>query len=129
MTTQLENYTKAVQTVKNHIEDNKEIFDAHQKLVMSVIDTENELRDAIAERVTALEADTSEAGIQALNEFVRTGAMNGSYKVTATPQTQTWADIEELDKEVSSGRMSKETRDRIVKTQKRPAKISITELK
>lgn len=115
--------------MKNHIEDNKEIFDAHQKLVMEVIDTENELRDATAERVTALEADTSEAGIQALNEFVARGETNGTYHVKASPQTQTWADIEELDKEVASGRMSKETRDRIVKTQKRPAKISITEIK
>lgn len=105
----LERYTVAKEKVEAHIEDNKAVFDTHQKLVMSLIDAENELRDTVSES--------------------REGVSNGKYTVSYLPQTQTWADIETIDQMIATGLIKKELREKIVMTQERPARISIKENK
>ena len=101
----LAKYAKAVEKRDRHIEANKSVFKEHESIVYDVIDAENELRDAVAE---------SGSGVSDID-----------YTVTLTPQTQTWADIETIDKYVANGEIAQKVRDEIVKTQKRPAKISI----
>lgn len=103
--TALEKYTKAVEKRDAHITENKAVFDAHEKIVMDIIDAESDLRDAVAES--------------------KEGVSNTEFTVTITPQTQTFVDIEQLDKFVADGSMSKEMRDLAVKTEERPPKISI----
>jgi len=102
-------YTSAMDALKGHQEDNKEVFDAHQKLVMNVIDAENVLRDEVAE----------------LKESVS----NGQYRASYTPQSQTYADIEEIDRAVSQGIITQEVRSQIVKTVDRAARITIGEIR
>ena len=97
-----------MEALKDHAESNKEIFDTHQKFILNVIDSENELRDYIAE--------------------TKEGESNGTHQVTIIPQTQTWADIEEIDKLIAEGVISPSLRERIVKTQDRPARVSIREI-
>lgn len=101
----LEKYTKLVEKRNEHIKANKTVFDDHEKIVMDIIDAENDLRDAVAES--------------------KEGVSNAEFTVTVTPQKQVWADIETLDKFVASGNITKEMRDMVVKTQDRPPKISI----
>jgi len=108
-TAALAKYTAAMAQLKSHIASNQGVFDTHQQIVFKVMDAENELRDAVAE-----------AGV---------GVRNNDYKVTITPQTQTWADIEEIDRIFeNTGKVDKSQRDQIVKTQPRPPRISITEI-
>jgi hypothetical protein len=109
MSTQLEKFTKAKEALEAHIEANKALFDDHQKLVFAVIDAENELRDYAAEK----------------NE----GETNGKYTVVVTPQTQTWGDVEVLKEMLASGKIGQDFYDKVVKTEKRPARISIKENK
>lgn len=104
----LEKYGNAVRAMKDHQEDNKAVFEAHKKLMFNVIDAENEVRDAAAE-----------AGV---------GVENGAYRVVVTPQTQTFADIEELDRAILEGKATQELRNRIVKTNTRPPRITISEI-
>lgn len=108
-TTALDRYTGAMEALKAHQEKNQFVFDAHKNLVNNVIDAENDLRDAVA---------GSKANVS-----------NGSFRVTFTPQTQIWADIEELDRAIFEGKATNELRNRIVKTQERPGRISISEVK
>lgn len=107
----IDNYTAAVNAIENHKEDNKSVFDAHQTLLFRLIDAENELRDDAAARHASDEAYTGET--------------NGSHRITVTPQTQTFVDIEKLDAMVASGRISKEIRDELVQTNTRPPRITI----
>lgn len=122
----LDKYTGLVDKRNKHIEDNKAVFDAHEKIVMDIIDADNDLRDAVTEDFESLveQAKTNKE----IKPAADAGLFNGAFKVTVTPQTQTWGDIEELDKLVAEGTISKEVRDRVVKTQNRPPKISITKL-
>jgi len=108
-TVSLDKYSNAVNAMKAHQESNQAVFDEHKRLVLKIIDAENELRDAVAE---------SKEGVE-----------NLYHKVTVTPQTQTFADVEEVDKALGAGYISQSVRDRIVKTVQRPEKISITEQK
>lgn len=101
----LEKYTKAIDALESHKESNKAVFEEHQKLVFEVIDAENVLRDDVAE---------ANAGVE-----------NGSYKVIVTPQTQTYGDVEAIDKLVADRIISPELRNKIVVTTQRPAKITI----
>ncbi len=104
----LERYSAAVGQLKAHAEFNKPVFDTHQQLVYKVMDAENDLRDAVAE--------------------AKTGISNGIHVVNYTPQTQTYADIETLDKMIGQ-MLTKEARDQIVKTVERPARVTIGEVK
>lgn len=104
--TALDKYTAAVEKRNEHITANKSVFTAHEQIVNSIIDAENELRDAVAE--------------------TGAGVSNEAFRVTLVPQTQTWGDIEEVDKFVAGGKLSKADRDQIVKTQTRPPRITIT---
>lgn len=101
----LEKYTKAFEALEDHRQKHIGIFDAHQALVLTLIDAENELRD-----------DVAEGGV---------GIENTDFKVTITPQTQVFADVEEVDKLVKDKLISPEIRAKIVKTNQRPPKISI----
>ena len=107
--TSLEKYSRAVQAMKDHQEANIAVFDKHKSLMMQVIDADNELRDAVAE---------SGAGIS-----------DNLTKVTITPQTQTWADIETIDRLIAQGKIASALRAEIVKTQQRPPRITISEQK
>lgn len=110
MTTQsaLEKYTRAVENIKKHEIENSSVFERHADLLGKLMDAENELRDEVAE-----------AGV---------GISNDSFNVKITPQKQTIADIEEVDKLVSAGILSASMRENIVKTFDRPAKITISRL-
>ena len=105
----LAKYSKAVQAVKDHQEDNKEVFDAHQKLVFDVIDAENELRDAVAESA---------------EEVIKDGLSNGTHKVTVTRQTQRVYNEEKMHQFLSPTQFAQ-----VVNDVTRPVKISITEIK
>ena len=101
---QLEKYTKAKEAVEAHIEDNKEIFDAHQKLVFALMDAENELRDQVA--------------------IDKKNINNGEYRVVVTPKSQTVYDEEKLLKAI---RMTREEaiKDGIIADYERPVQITI----
>lgn len=101
----LENYTRVFAERELLIAANKPIFDQYEAIGMRIIDADNALRDAVAE--------------------AKQGVQNDKFVVTVTPQTQTWADIEEIDKLIDGGVIPKAKRDQIVKTQERPVKISI----
>lgn len=105
----LEKYSNAVARLKEHQTDNQAVFDAHKLLLNGVIDAENELRDQVAE-----------AKLSANNEF---------FDVSYTPQTQTFADIEMIDQLIAAGKIAASLRGEIVKTQDRPARITIHERK
>ena len=101
----LERYSNAYSAVTAHTNLNTVVFDEHKRLVGLLIDAENELRDAVAE------AGASVA--------------NSNFRATLTPQTQTYADIEEVDALAQAGRITQEERDKVVKTVGRPPRISI----
>lgn len=101
-------YSNTVDAIKLHVEENKAVFDAHQKLVMRQIDADAVLRDAA----------------------VVTGSLsNGRHDVTVTPQTMTYGDVEAIDDLIAHGLISPGLRDRIVKTIERPAHVRIGESK
>lgn len=97
-------YTNAVGAVKEHIQEHKGIFDAHERLVFQVIDAENELRDAVA---------ASGQGVQ-----------NGSHKVTFEKQTQTIFDEDKMKCYLSAEEMQK-----VTTVNERPPRITINEIK
>lgn len=101
----LDNYAKAVSALERHKEQNSTVFEDHQELVFRVIDAENLLRDEVA--------------------MAKSGVENNEYNVTCTPETQTFGDIEEIDKLVAAKLISPEIRAKIVKTVDRPARITI----
>lgn len=112
--TKLDRFIAAREAVLESVEKNKAVFDAHQALVMRLMDAENDLRDEAA-----------------LAEGLKKGeptvlASQGGYSVTATPVEQTWADIDELDRAIAEGQATNELRARIVKTQQRPTRVSIS---
>lgn len=101
----LEKFTSATNALKDFQDRHEEIFAEARRLGMLIVDAENELRDEVAE--------------------AKEGVSNGSYKVMYVPQTQTWADIEEIDALIAGGKVAEEYRARIVKTQERPGRITI----
>lgn len=95
--------------VEEHINQNKPVFDAHERLVSAVIDAENALADEV--------------------EAAKVSANNGMFAVTYSPQTMTFADIEVIDKLIAEGKLDKNLRAEIVKTVDRPAKIKTTDVR
>ena len=104
-TTAIDSYTNAVEALEKHKASNPAFVNEHSRLLMAQIDAENELRDAVAE---------SKAPIS-----------NGTYRVTYTPQSQTFADIEEVKKYLDATSADEMTRQRLIKTQERPPRITI----
>lgn len=100
----LQKYTDAIEERNEHLAQNKGVFDSHERIVMKIIDAENELKDAVAEDGKGVE--------------------NGLYKVTITPQTQKVYDDEVLCKLLQPDEV-----DKVVKEVTRSPKISITTLK
>lgn len=119
----LDRYTKLVADRDRHIEDNKAVFDAHQKIVFDIMDAENDLRDKVASEFESLveRAKTD----QTVNPEAEAGINNGEYTVVVSAQEQTWADIEAIDKLIVDGVIPSNRRSEIVKNQKRPPRISI----
>lgn len=105
----LSKYSACVKRLKDHQEDNSGVFKDHERLMLAVVDAENDLRDAVAE--------------------LGAGVSNSEHRVVVTPQTQNYADIDVIDSLVSNGSISKELRDTIVKTVQRPPRITISEVK
>lgn len=106
--TSLEKYTKSIEALESHKRANAGVFEEHQKLVFEVIDAENELRDEVA--------------------IANAGVENNKYKVVLTPQTQTYGDIEAIEKLVADKIISPEIRAKIVVTTERPPRITIKPL-
>lgn len=92
----LKAYTAAQQSLKDHLEANPEVFKMHEKLLMRVIDTENDLRDAVSLTLESIE--------------------NGMYSVTVTPQTQRIYDEDIIKLKCPEA----------IKDIQRPARISIS---
>lgn len=103
---QLTKYTSAHKQMMDHQKNNSSVFDEHKRLMMLVIDAENELRDAVAEN--------------------KANVSNNDFKVTVTPQTQTFADIDVIDRLIANGQISASLRESIVKTVPRPERITIS---
>lgn len=101
-------YSNAVAALKDHIKDNKTIFDAHQKLVYAVMDAENELRDAVAE--------------------TKEGVKNETHIVTVTPVTITQVDPDDVRARQGQA-LTPEVIGEIIKTIERPPRIVISEVK
>ena len=100
----LEKYTKSVEALNEHKAKNESVFSEHQRLLFSVIDAENELRDAVAESGEGLE--------------------NEEFKVTVVPQTMKVYDEEKLKVLLTADKFAE-----VVTEQKRPPRISITPVK
>ncbi len=66
--TALDRYTRSVEARNEHLEANRAVFEAHEKLVMNVIDAENDLRDQVSE--------------------AKEGVKNADFEVVLTPVTQ-----------------------------------------
>lgn len=94
--------------LEEHQEQNKKVFDDHKKIVFDVMDAENELRDAVAEE--------------------KSQVSNALFRVTIAPQTQTYADIEVIDRLIASGVIPASKRGEIVKTVDRPARVNISKI-
>ena len=101
----LEKYTRAKQAIVDDIEDHKDVFARHERIVGQFIDAENELRDDAAAEGKGIE--------------------NGMYKVTVIPQTQ-----EVFDEDATLKALGMTKADAIekgiLKVNKRPPHISIT---
>lgn len=119
----LDKYSKLVAERDKHIEDNKAVFEAHEKIVFNILDVENELRDEVAEDFESLreQAKTDPT----VRPEAEAGVSNGEYAVQVAAQTQTWADIEVIDKLIAEGVIPASKRAEIVKTQSRPPRITI----
>lgn len=102
----LQRYADATHAIERHAEAHKDIFDQHKRLVMSQIDADNALRDAIAESGQ--------------------GASNGEFTVAIIPQEQDVCDFAKLDELVAGGVITNEVRQLIVKKQTRPPRITIS---
>ena len=104
----LQRYSKIKDELNDHINQNKPIFDAHEKIVMRLIDAENELRDAVAESGQSID--------------------NGLIRVNVVPQTQTVYDEEKL---LTALRVSKEgaIAAGIIQINQRPPRITIGVMK
>lgn len=83
----------------DHEARNPEVFKEHQRLAMAAIDADNALRDAVAE---------SGSGIS-----------NGSFNVTVTPHSMTVYDEDIVRAKCPEA----------IKTQERPARITIGKVK
>ena len=101
--TLLQKFTNTKEALQEHIRENQAVFSAHEKLVMYVIDAENELRDAVAE---------SGQGIN-----------NGLYDVVVTPQTQRIYNEDNMHQYLNATQFAD-----IVNDVKRPARITIREI-
>lgn len=100
----LENYTAAVQARNDHIAQNQQVFDAHQQIVFRVIDAENALRDAVAESGEPVQ--------------------NSEFAVKITETEQQVCDFDALAELVSP-----EVYAKVVKVEKRPARITISPIR
>lgn len=89
--TSLENYTNAVDAMKNHQEANAAVFDAHKKLLMATIDAENVLRD---------DASTMTEGLK--KDVPAVVASNAQFRVIVTRQTLKTYDEEKLRRALST---------------------------
>ena len=96
----LEKYTQAIERRNAHIEANKNIFNAHEQIVMQVIEAENELRDAVAE--------------------ANAGVSNGEYTVTIEPQARRQYNEEKMKQYLSGPQFAE-----VVNDIQRPPRISI----
>lgn len=94
----LEKYAKAVLSIKDYGDQNKSVFEEHNRLMMNVIDAESELRDIVA--------------------VEKKGFDNGMFKVVVTPMTQTVFDEERIREEMPEA----------ITVVERPLKISISEI-
>lgn len=103
----IQKYADAVEAIKEHKEANATVFDAHQKLLFTLMDAENALRDAVAESGTGVE--------------------NGKFKVTVTPQTQ---EVFDEEKTLQALRVTKEgaIAAGVIMVNQRPPRITISEL-
>ena len=97
-------YTNAIDAQKDHMSNNPEVFKENNRLVMAIIDAENELRDAVAESGT--------------------GVSNGSFNVTITPVAQRIYNEDKLHEFLSPTQFAQ-----VVNDVTRPARITIGALK
>lgn len=102
----LDSYTNAVDAIKSNEEANKVIFDQHKKLVMNLIDVENDLRD---------EAALSAEGLPKGKPNIV--AENGDFRVIVTLESQKIFDEEKIK---AAGLES------AIKEQVRPPRITIS---
>jgi hypothetical protein len=107
-TTALQQYTTAVENLKAHQEGNEVVFKEHARLLGLVLDARNQVEDAVAESGVGLE--------------------NGMHRVTVTPMTQTIVDPDDL-KAHAGQTLTPELIDQLVKTQNRPPRITINEMR
>lgn len=106
--TKLEIYTSAVDALKNHQEQNQSVFAQNERLVMSMIDAENELRDEVALRGTE--------GMKKNESNLL--AQNGQFRILVTPQTQKVYDEEKIKAKMPEA----------IKEQDRPARVTISRI-
>lgn len=102
-------YASAMRARADLIEANKAVFADYERIGMTIIDAESELRDAVAED--------------------KDGIVGDGYQVVYSPQSQTYADIEKIDEMIENGvKLTPGLRAEIVKTVDRPAKITIRKI-
>lgn len=99
-------YTEAVEALKKHEQSNQAVFDAHKKLMLKIIDADNELRDAASEA-----SEGMQKGVPKLM------AENGDFRVIVQLDTMKVYDDEKI--------IAKGLQDAITE-QARPPRITIS---
>ena len=100
----LEKYTMAVNAIEAHKEAHQAVFKEHERLLMNLIDTENELRDEVA---------TDGSGVE-----------NSQFKVVVIPQTQRVYDEDKLHQLLNATQFAS-----VVNDVQRSPRISIKPIK
>jgi len=100
----LEKYTQAFEALNDHKVANQGVFEAHQNLLMRLMDAENELRDLVAEDEQGLE--------------------NSKIKVTVVPQTQRMYSEDKMHQYLTPIQFAD-----VVSDVKRPPRITIKPIK
>ncbi len=104
----LQRYVRTVDAIQNHIEENKAIFDDHQRLVMQEIDARSDVEDE-----AALEAES----------LAKEPLIVGSFRLIVHPQTMVVYNDEKI------AEIEKEKGISLKRTQSRPPRIVISKVK
>lgn len=105
----LERYAVAEKAVLDHIEENKQLFDAHQQLVLRMMDARSALEDAVIES--------------------KEGVSDGIFTVTLVPQPS-YLDTEAVKKMIGEGgSIDKVGLEAMITSSARAPRVSISKRK
>lgn len=104
----LQRYAQTVRAIKEHIQANSSVFNAHQNLVLAEMDARSDLEDAAVGEEETLSKEP---------------LLAHGFRVVVMPQEQTVFDEEKI------AAIEKEKGITLITKQKRPARVVVSELK